>query len=174
MHMWRWVILTGGCLLIFSSWLALKWHLEYVNQESLSHKLSGQSHTICCWSSTVLSTSALRTHHLRSMWPVKAFQRCSRKKTLFHSIQHLSPLIIWGEKHFKRIISELQQGFLAMLLTMIGRDINQRAFTNEQDTWKRTHCTYFPLKATSHLEYCPALFLSCFLCPFIHSPSLPG
>lgn len=55
-------------LLLFSSRLALKRHLENVSLEKIvSHKLSGQSHAIsrCCSSSFI--NKIPRSHHWRTM-----------------------------------------------------------------------------------------------------------
>lgn len=109
-----------------------------------------------------------QTHHLRIMWPVKAFQRYSRKKkfTIFSTFLHLS-FVSFKVRDTLNVsyLSCSRTGLVSffILIPMMRTDANQRPFTNGQDTWKRMYCTYFPLKVASHLEYCsPSLthFLS--------------
>lgn len=149
-------------LLIFSCWLALKRHLEYVSLERFCHK--------SCLDSLTLYRALLQQfyqqdpsdssfeNHVTCQGLTEMFKK-KKCFTVFSTFLHLS-LVSFKVRGTLNVsyLSCSRTGlvFLSMLIPMMHIDTNQRAFTNGQDTWKRTLCTYFPLKATSHLEYCSA------------------
>lgn len=133
MHIWRWVILTGFCLLIFSSWLALKRHLEYVSLERLCHTSCLDSLAQCLAVLQQFYQQDPSDPSFENHVPVKAFQRRLFVKQKI--VSQYSALFSTSFKvRFTLNVSYLSCSRTGLVFLSTRTDTNQRALTNGQDT----------------------------------------
>lgn len=131
MQIWRWVILTGCCLLIFSSWLVLKRHLEYVSLERLCHA--------SCLASRTQYLAVLQQFYqqdpsdpsFENHVTCQGLSETFKKKkcfTVLSTFLHLSFVSF-------KVRGTLNVSYVSCSRTgLMGTDTNQRAFTDGQDT----------------------------------------